>query len=128
MYISCWERKQYKVEISYSKISYLKCNKYSFVYPWQLVIVDTYLSSKPLHISKAGTKIFIGGFHTKMRVVDFIPFFGRNTVKRTIISEVILIFHYLQAILLPCDTIFDSAVFRMSAHDICASTALTTRM
>ena len=34
------------------------------------------LLNKPLHISKADTKIFIDGFQAKMRGAGFIPFLG----------------------------------------------------
>ena len=54
----------------YTTIAFTK----SWVYALQLIIVDAYY--KPLHISKADTKILIGGFQAMMRVAGFIPFLG----------------------------------------------------
>ena len=38
-------------------------------------------ANKPLHYSKADTKIFTDGFRAKMRGAVFIPFLGWNTIK-----------------------------------------------
>ena len=60
-------------------LSRLVTNKYSFHKKLGLRLATTYsrcLLYKPLHISKADTKIFIGGFQAKMRGAGFIPFFG----------------------------------------------------
>ena len=53
--------------------------KYSFHKKLGLRLATNYsrcLLNKPLHISKADTKIFIGGFQAKMRGAGFIPFLG----------------------------------------------------
>ena len=54
-------------------------NKYSFHKKLGLRLATNNswcLLNKPLNISKADTKIFIGGFQTKMRGAGFIPFLG----------------------------------------------------
>ena len=48
----------------------------SLVYALIATIYSWCLSNKSLHISKAGTKVSIGGFHASVRVVGFIPFLG----------------------------------------------------
>ena len=53
--------------------------KYSFHKKLGLCLATNYSScllNKPLHISKADTKIFIGRFQAKMRGAGFIPFLG----------------------------------------------------
>ena len=59
-------------------------HKYSFNKKLGLRLATNYswcLLNKPLHISKADTKIFIGGFQAKIRGAGFIPFLGWNTIK-----------------------------------------------
>ena len=59
-------------------------NKYSFHKKLRLRLATNYswcLLKKPLHISKADTKFFIGGFQAKMRGAGFIPYLGWNTIK-----------------------------------------------
>ena len=74
-------------------------------------------------MSKADTKIFIGGFQAKMRGAGFIPFsLVEIQLKHHRIRDHSFICT-LQCILLSCDTVCDSAVFRMTAQDICANSA-----
>ena len=59
-------------------------HKYSFHKKLGLRLATNYswcLLNKPLHISKADTKIVIGGFQAKMRAAGVIPFLGWNTFK-----------------------------------------------
>ena len=57
-----------------------------------------------------------------MRGADFIPFLGRNTIK-TPLNQRPFIHLYLAMHLLSCDTVCDSTVFRMTAHNICGNSA-----
>ena len=101
-------------------------NKYSFHKNLALRLATNYswcLLNKPLHISKADTNIFIGGFQTKMRGAGFIPFLGWNTILKHHKIGGHSFICTLQCILLPCDTVCVSAVFRMTAHDICTNNA-----
>ena len=98
-------------------------NKYSFRKKLDLCSATTYswcLSREPLQISKADTKISIGGFQARVRVVGFISFLGWNTAKGHKIRGHSFICT-LQCILLPCNT--NSAVFHITAHDIYANSA-----
>ena len=59
-------------------------NKYSFLKELGLRLATTYswcLLNKPLHISKAETKVSIGGFQAKKRGAGFIPFRGWSSIK-----------------------------------------------
>ena len=59
-------------------------NKYSFRKELGLRLATIYswcLLNKPLHISKADTKISIGGFQARVRGAGFIPCLGWNTIK-----------------------------------------------
>ena len=51
------------------------CLRLATIYGWCL-------SNKPLHISKANTKVSSGGFPARVQAVGFIPILGWNTVKR----------------------------------------------
>ena len=76
------EKRQQRYGTAHNRPQYL--HKYSFHKKLSLRLASNYsrcLLNKPLHISKADTKIFIGGFQAKMRGAGFIPFLGWNTIK-----------------------------------------------
>ena len=106
-----------------------KCTsyKYSFHKKLGLRLATNYswcLLNKPLHISKADTKILIGGFQAKMRGADFIPFLGWNTIKKPLNRGHSFICTW-QCILLSCDTVCDLQYF-VWLLTISVLTALTT--